>query len=271
MILISCRRDFTSDQLFAQQNQVRNYPNLKDLNQFTELDEENLYAQAAGKHVLVLVHGFRSPMKNVAGAYDTVLRKLHESRLMSKTGYSLVLGYAWPGFRTVVGFFAAVPYANRSAGYFRQFLRRLCQSALTVDVQTHSIGARVALQALSAADEVYVDNLMTLAAAVDNESLEPEQEFHEALENCRRCLVYHSSRDGVLRLGYTILKADRALGCRGPQNPEIVEARCPGVYVVDCASVVKSHGGYRDAAAYYAHWARLLSDEPLPRFEKLKA
>ncbi|MBY0372920.1 MAG: alpha/beta hydrolase [Bryobacteraceae bacterium] len=271
MILISCRRDFVSDRLFASDNQVRNYPNLKNVDLFSDLDLDNVMAQAASKHVLVLVHGFRSPLKNVAASYDTVLTKLIDSGLRAHPHYDLVLGYTWPGFTTRLGFFPAVPYAGRAAGFFREFLNRLCRSALTVDVQTHSLGARVALQALSATEDVFIDNLLLSAPAVDNESLEPQQEFHEALDNCRRCLVYHSSKDKVLKLGFTFASLDRALGLKGPQNPAVIEAQCPSVFVVDCSAVVPDHGGYRRAAAYYSHWARVLADESLPRFEKLRA
>jgi esterase/lipase superfamily enzyme len=271
MILISCRRDFVSDRMFARENQVRNYPNLKNTDLFTELDMDNLMAQAMGKHVLVLVHGFRSPLKNVADAYDTLLKQLVQSGLMGHPHYELVLGFTWPGFTTRLGFFAAMPSASRSAGYFRQLLVRLCRSAKTVDVQTHSLGARVALQALSATDEVYADNLMLTAPAVDNECLEPQKEFHEVLDNCRRCLVYHSAKDNVLKVGYTFAGLNRALGLRGPEHPDVIKAHCPGVIVVDCSGVVKSHGGYRHAGALYSHWARVLGDEALPQFEKLRA
>jgi esterase/lipase superfamily enzyme len=271
MILISCRRDFIGDRLFASENQVRNYPDLKNLDVFTELDLDNVMLQAAGKHVLVLVHGFRNPIKNVADSYDTLLTKLIQAGLRATPHYDLVLGYTWPGFRTRLGFFPAIPSAARSGGFFRQLLERLCRSALTVDVQTHSLGARVALQALSATDGVFVDNLLLTAPAVDNECLEPGQEFNEALDNCRRCIVYHSSKDNVLKIGFTFAGLDRALGLKGPQHPAVIKAECPGIFIVDCSDVVKEHGGYRRAGACYSHWARVLNDEALPQFEKLKA
>jgi hypothetical protein len=169
MILISCRRDFVTDSGFAPANQIRNYPNMKDVTRFTDLDEDNLLLQATGKHVLLLVHGFRNPIRNVAASYDALLGKLIESGLVQQPHYDLVLGFLWPGFQTPLGFFPAVPFANRSASFFRQLLQQLSRTALTVDVQTHSLGARVALQSLSATEGIFVDNLMLTAAAVDNE------------------------------------------------------------------------------------------------------
>ncbi|MBX9599595.1 MAG: alpha/beta hydrolase [Bryobacteraceae bacterium] len=271
MILVSCRSEFVSDHRFAGQNLFRDYPDLKNTGSFTDLDEQSLLAQVMGKHVLVLVHGYRNVLKNVADSYHTVLTKLMDSELVQPPHYDLVLGFLWPGFRTQLGFFPAVPYANRSAGFFRTLLIRLGGSALTVDVQTHSLGARVALQALSATEELFVDNLMLTAAAVDNECLEPGQEFHASLDRCRRTVVYHSNQDKVLKIGFRIASLDRALGLRGPEHPSIIEQKCPTVYVVDCSHVVKKHGSYRMAGAYYSHWARVLGEFPLPRFETLTA
>src|SRR5262249_28586472 len=86
----------------------------------------------------------------------------------------------------------------------------------------------------------------------------------------QRCLVYHSSKDPVLKIGYRIGALDRALGYKGPENPDIIEQKCPEVFVVDCSAVVASHGGYRSAGEGYDHSARVLDDETLPCFEKLK-
>lgn len=271
MILISCRSDFTSDRRFAGQNLIRDYPDLKNTGHFSDLDEQSLLTEAMGKHVLVLVHGYRNAITNVAASYDTLQTKLIASELVQPPHYDLVLGFLWPGFRTQLGFFPAVPYANRSAGFFRSLLMLLGRSALTLDVQTHSLGARVALQALSATEGLFVDNLMLTAPAVDNECLEPGQEFHASLDRCRRTIVYHSKKDRVLKIGFQIASIDRALGLNGPEHPSIIEQKCPTVFVVNCSDVVKQHGAYRTAGALYSHWARVLSELPLPRFETLQA
>jgi hypothetical protein len=79
--------------------------------------------------------------------------------------YDLAIGFLWPGFQTQIGFFAAVPWANRSASHFRAFLKILNSAAHTVDLQTHSLGARVALQAMSFVHEVWGDNVLLTAPA----------------------------------------------------------------------------------------------------------
>ncbi len=276
MILISCRKDFSNSRGFSAKNEIRNYPFMSKLDTFEALDEMNLAEQMRGKHVLILIHGFRNPLTNVASSYQRVLKGLIDSGLMNDPaigagpGYDLVLGFTWPGFETPIGFFPAVPFANRSGGFFRSLLELVSRNAKTVDVQTHSLGARVALQALAGGTEGFVDNLLLTAPAVDDESLEPGQEFNGALLNCRRCLVYHSDKDNTLKIGYRLGDLDRALGLKGPQHPDIIKATSPGVIVVNCKKVVSSHGGYRSAGAYYEHWSRVLNDTPLAQFETLE-
>jgi esterase/lipase superfamily enzyme len=269
MILASCRKDFDSNQFFGEL-QFRSYPNPSDTSHFTEMTEGEVSNGVRDLHVVVFVHGYRNPLRNVGAAYRKLETELTSRGLIGPGQYDMAIGFLWPGFETRVGFFPAVPWANRSAAFFREFVKLLNGHAHTVDVQTHSLGARVALQTMAFEHEVWVDNLMLTAPAVDNESLEPAKEFNAALRSCRRCLVYHSSKDPVLRVWYRLGALDKALGDKGPEDPEVIEKQCPEVYVVNCSNVVASHGGYRRAAEVYEHWTRVLSEATLPRFETLK-
>jgi esterase/lipase superfamily enzyme len=268
MILASCRNHFDSNQLFDDL-QFRRYANLADTTTFVEVSEGDLAEEVRDRHIVVFVHGFRSPIKNVAPAYGKLQTEMERRGLIAPGNYDLAVGFLWPGFATRLGFFAAVPWANRSASFFREFVKILNGSAHTVDVQTHSLGARVALQSMAFEHEIWIDNLLLTAPAVDNESLEPAKEFNTALNSCRRCFVYHSEKDPVLKIGYRIGALDRALGFKGPEHPSVIEADCPEVFVVDCAKVVTSHGGYRQSPEFYGHWERVLADVPLPRFTTL--
>jgi esterase/lipase superfamily enzyme len=270
VILLSCRHDFDSNSRFADQIEIRDYPDLSDLESFRVLTQADLLDAVRGQHVAILVHGFRNPFKNVAPAYGKLEKELTANGMMGPAGYGIVLGFLWPGFQTPLGFFAAVPYANRSAGYFRMVFEAIAGTARTIDVQAHSLGARVTLQAAAFKDELWIDNLMMIAPAVDNECLEPKKEFNDALDSCRRCFVYHSGKDRVLKIGYRIGQFDRALGLSGPEKPEVIKKECKQVFVIDCTAVVSEHSGYRDAKEYIAHWKRILAEAPLKQFEKLK-
>jgi len=268
MILASCRKNFDSNHFFDDL-QVRLYPDLGDTTRFMPMSQGELAESVRDRHVLVLVHGYRNPIEAVAEAYQYVEQELTNRGLIGPGHYDLALGFLWPGFETRVGFFLAIPSANRSAAALRTLLKILNSSAHTVDVQTHSLGARVALQSMAFEREVFVDNLMLTAPAVDNECLEPKKEFNHALDSCRRCLVYHSSKDSVLKIGYRIGALDRALGLNGPENPNVILTKCPDVFVVDCSAVVAAHSGYRKSGELYEQWGRVLAERPLKRFEKL--
>lgn len=270
MLLVSCRANFDDTDTFGGQDlQIRDYPALTCLSQFTALPSDDLWAAVHQKHVLVLVHGFNNTLADVAGAYGDLESRMRACGLLGPGGYDLIVGFLWPGFKGDLGFFRAIPSANRAAAYLRDLLTTLNASAHTVDLQTHSLGARVGLQALSFRPEVFVDNLLLTAPAVDDEVLEPKREFTAALQSCNRCWVYHSVNDPVLKTAYRLAELDCALGWHGPQDPPIIAAQCPDVFLVDCAAVVTTHGGYRSSAPVLDQWARVLSSAPLPRVETL--
>jgi esterase/lipase superfamily enzyme len=269
MIIVSCRKDFASDYFFSDALVIRDYPNPANLAVFTEISEQDLQTRASGRHVVTLVHGYRNPLKNANTAYKELAKALVDAAQAPNNQYGLAVGFAWPGYRTrALGFIAARPSANRSGGYLRTLLHTLRGTARTVDLQTHSLGARVALQALSTDDTLWIDNLMMTAPAVDNESLEPNEEFFEALDSCGRVFVYHSKNDPVLKT-YVVAALDRALGAKGPEHKNLILAQCPNVHVVDCQSQVKAHSDYRKKQKYIDHWAKVMSQAPLPRYDAI--
>jgi esterase/lipase superfamily enzyme len=275
MLLVSCRRDFTSDRLFADDILLRDYANPADITRFTDLGVDALLRRAEGRHVLVLVHGYRNPFKNLAAAYADLARNLSNRNMLDEsvdaTGshYGLMVGFAWPGFTTrTLGFFAARPWANKAADYLQRLIGTVRRAARSVDIQTHSLGAQVALQAITTDNTLWVDNLMLTAPAVDNESLQPGEDFHESLDNCNRVFVYHSKNDPVLKT-YVVASFDRALGARGPQDKAVTLDRCRNVYVIDCQEPVREHSDYRKTPEYYTHWDRVLNNDPLERYEAI--
>lgn len=273
MYVVSSRRDFTSDRILGKENLVRNYTNPANPDVFQDLTMEDLKQQAANKHVCLLVHGYRSPMPNVMSAYWQLVTQMAQEGVTGAQGYGLVVGFAWPGKTTSFGYFVARSSARRAGPFLLQLVNDLRGVAHTVDVQTHSLGARVALSALRDARKVFVDNLLLSAPAVDHDILETSGDFHSSLDCCNRCLVYHSHHDKVLRYTYPLGDiADglrRALGLRGPRSRVRTLADTTNLYVVDCASRVKDHGGYRDAPEYYRHWRQVLSGGPLSRYDEL--
>lgn len=273
MYVVSCRRDFSANILFAKESQYRNYTNPGSHTQFKDVGLETILKAAANKHVCVLVHGFNNPIENVTKSYWELVKGLDEEGLSGPTGYGLIVGFTWPGSRTALGYFGAVPKATRSAPFLRDLLNALRGTALSVDVQTHSLGARVALKALADPKKTFVDNLMLTAPAVDNDILEPGKTFFDSVSSCNRCFAYYSKKDPVLKGGFWIGDVldgvHAALGLKGPRNKKITLDKTPNVYAVDCTARVTTHGGYRQTSRYYGHWKDVLSGAPMSRYDEL--
>ena len=296
MLYVSCRKDRYDDYEFTSRREHLCFEHDYDTNaNAEETDAEDndpprdneiktvpyreVLQRAKNVHVVVLVHGYRNPFWNVARAYREVEQALVKRDLLKESGgvgYQLLIGYLWPGRRRRLSFPFAVGAANRAAArHFQFFLEDLCKTAKSVDLQTHSLGARVALGAMEAADEVVtIDNVMLTAAAVDNESLERNKEFYEATKHCRLVFNYHSKHDSVVKIAYRfgdLMDFDKALGCDGTQDRARLAAHTPNAVIVDCADYICGHGDYRRTKEYFDHWERILRERAVfPQFGYLE-
>jgi esterase/lipase superfamily enzyme len=273
MIIISCRKKFTSPRIFSRYLQLRSTPDTGQLTPHAPLTFVDLRALADGQRLCLLVHGYNTTLANVLDAYAELWTGMEATGVAGPDGYGLVLGFAWPGGRSAPEFPVARRSANRAATYLARLVDHLRPVASAIDIETHSLGARVALGALKQMRSVVIDNLLLTAPAVDCTLLQPGREFHDAFATCNRCFVYHSRKDKILRKAYPIGDlADGiqpALGLNGPRSKKLTLEKSPNVFVVDCTACVPDHGGYRRATPVYTHWSRVLRGSPLPRYETL--
>jgi esterase/lipase superfamily enzyme len=273
MYMVSCRKGFDSNLLFSAENQYRNYTNPSSPTTFQDVTESQILEQAKDTHVLVLVHGFNNPIENVLKSYWELTKGLADEGLTGVGQYGLIVGFTWPGARFGIGYFGALGTANKSGPRLRDFIADLQGVAHSVDLQTHSLGARVALKALVDPKKAFVDNLMLTAAAIDNHLLEPDQAFFKATSAVNRCFTYHSTHDPVLGGGFWIGDIldgiHAALGLKGSRNKTITLQKTPNVYVVDCSARITTHGGYRNCSQYYDHWKDVLAGGPMERYDEL--
>jgi esterase/lipase superfamily enzyme len=272
MYLVSCRKGFESDQLLGSENQYRNYTNPADHSVFQAMTKTQILEKATNQHVAILVHGFNNEIPDVMRGYWRVVTQMKDTGVTGTEGYGLVLGFTWPGFSTKAGYFTAAINAKKAAVFLAELVNDVRAVAHTVDVQTHSLGARVALQALKNPKKTFIDNLLLSAPAVDNHLLEPDESFHSSLSSCNRCLVYHSKDDKVLKVAFLVGDVSdgihKALGLKGPRNKTLT-LKSSNLYVVDCAARVHDHSGYKDAKQYFEHWKQVLGGGPLSRYDEL--
>lgn len=264
MLLISCRKNFTGTTDLSDFDEFREIlkPQLKP---FTTLTEQQFLARTANKKCLVLVHGYRNEAAAAVKAYWTLADRAKAAGIV----FDEVVGYLWPGGWSVFSFHAAVIRANWSGKRFERNLLALAKAGATVDVQTHSLGARVAMEALDRG-QARARNVHLTAPAIDNESIEQTEIYEDGVRACSSLYIFHSKNDKVLKRAYRIgdfPEFDRALGYKGPQHPKKI---LPNTKIIDCQDVVTDHGGYRDSPEYYAYWKQEFSGAASAQFTRLK-
>ncbi|MBO9490449.1 alpha/beta hydrolase [Endozoicomonas sp. G2_1] len=267
MYIISARKDFSHPDDIAPNGEHTIYDiNLSnDSHNGQKVPLSNLSATVSGKKVLILVHGYNNEPYEAYDAYE-----LLEKELTTKGGnhYDFILGYSWPGCDNPAEWYKAKRRADSAARMFRRLLTTLEPQTASIDVLSHSLGARVTLKALKGAQKPLIRNYFSTAPAVDNECLETGEEFYTSTLRCQHLHVFHSFRDGVLNVAYRTAEFDTALGLCGPEDRSYV-LRKKNIYVVNCKKVVSSHGGYKHAKAFYRYLNDYTLKQPAQKFRTL--
>ncbi len=251
MIIISTRKDFDDPSELSRDDYEAREIDLSTDRAKRTLSSKQLNDDLRGKRILLLVHGYNNEQFEVFDAFAMI-----EARITQQVdgAYDRVVGYSWPGGGRTTEWFGAKSRANAVARKFRRLLETLGTTTAALDIMSHSLGARVTLKALKETDRRdLIRNYYCTAPAVDNECLEPGEEFFHALSACERLFVFHSTKDGVLRTAYRGAEWDSALGLNGPEDWSYI-TRSPfarGVYVANCKKIVDHHGGYKRADALY--------------------
>lgn len=179
----------------------------------------------------LLIHGYHSSDNDAIDSYNIIQKNL--DRLCS--------GLLWPGMRLYVEYPIAEKNATES-GWRLKDLIKLMPPPLTI--QTHSLGARVACEALNY--DTKIDRLILSAAAIGTDRF--NDEFKNVLGNVRRIDVAFSSNDPVLRNNYPSFLHGPAMGLVGANT------KATNVFNHDFSKVVDSHGGYKDCQDYFKMW-----------------
>jgi esterase/lipase superfamily enzyme len=196
----------------------------------------DVHESLAGQRVGLFLHGYN--VADALGAYAELALRLDGK-------YDSIIGVTWPGSTLKLGFWPARGRATESGKRIAEALKFMDPSLL--DIQGHSLGCRVALEALK--HGLTCRNLILAAPAVGDDSL--AREYHEASKNAARVVVAHSEHDQVLRKAYRFAMFDDALGLRGPRQPELV---APHVEAWDLSFEVRSHSDYKRSGAYIRCW-----------------
>lgn len=215
----------------------------------TPISADELWTRLRSKHVCVNVHGYKSPWSSVIRASNELLMG-HAS---VRSRYDACVMFAWPGsWAVATGYVMATWRAKEAGERLQLFLEQLQMHANTTDVQAHSLGARVSLNALSAPVQLGVGTLALTAAAVDRNAL--WDEFAVVLRQVARIKVFFSKNDEVLKRAYRKVPWNwfsPALGYAGPFPLDATHPAAPKITVYDYTGVALGHSEYRDLPRFY--------------------
>jgi esterase/lipase superfamily enzyme len=272
MLIASCRKDFWSPTEFSAVDEVRRI----DLAMATgtTVQHSDFLNEIANKRLMLLIHGYNNEELDVLRSYRTIETQMRLLRFVGAptAPYDAILGFAWPGGAAGVSFPFARLRAGESASRFARLLSDLRSTGASIDINSHSLGAHVVLDALRDGPAQIVRNAWNFASAVDNESIEFNERYFLSSQRCQKFYVFHSKNDPVLRVWYRVgdlFEFDTALGYSGPEDPAAIMARSPNVRVINCKDVVSSHGGYRSAGQVWAYMSQELTAPSTSQFVTL--
>ena len=273
MLIVSCRRDFWSSISFSPANEIRRID--LDTSVGSPVPPAEFVRELEGKRVLVLAHGYNNGELDVIASYRTIDHHMRVLGFLGVDGasYDAVVGFVWPGGALGVSFPFARQRAVESAAPFAAMLATLKTAGATVDLNTHSLGTQVALEALRGMESNLVRYVWNFASAIDNESIEAGERYFEASRRCDTFYVFHSRNDARLRVWYRVgdfFDFDTALGYSGPEDPGAIIRASRHVRVINCKRVVFSHGGYRSSGEVWSYVFRELASQSPEQFVTLQ-
>lgn len=270
MIVISSRKNFWEPIAFSNKEIIRNVDLTNATDQGSDMSDADFKTTIAGKKLLLLIHGYNNDEKAIRSSYNIIEKMMTTHGLLGPgTPYDLLIGYAWPGGDLALSYTFAKKRAEKAAPRVQTMLLSIAANAAALDINTHSLGARVALQALKGVPGKPMRGLYMLAPAVDDESIENGQKFYSSTQACQKAYVFHSKFDPVLKNWFVLGDFDQALGANGPEDPASIINHSANVKVVNCKNLIKSHSGYKDEPKVYQYLLNEFTGTPVEQFYTL--
>ncbi len=210
------------------------------------LTRTQVTGRVGGKRAVLLLHGYNNTEDAAAGAYSVLMGNFEDA---GPSPYEIVIGAFMPLSQFKLGFTFARHRARKAGSMIAEVCAHLLVASL--DVQTHSLGGMVALEALR--HGLRCRNLIMSAPAVDDDALEPASRYGAYLYRASRILVAYSRHDPV-DWPYRFASWDRMLGAHGPQEPGAITA---GVDLLDCSGFIGAHSRYKSCPEYLTWWRQV--------------
>ncbi len=167
---------------------------------------------------LIWIHGFHNDFNEARRIFIDVERDYKRAG-----GQAEIYGFAWNAKPGPTFFYAGRRAADQvGKGAFAAFLNDFVKKCpdTVIHLGAHSLGNRVLLQGVNEVKRRFPSALL-VAAAVDNESLEPGQEFGAVPGLIGNVYVAFNPEDDILFL-YAVSELDSALGKTGSENSNLL-------------------------------------------------
>lgn len=253
MLIISSRDNLWESSDLSDSDKIIDV-SLNDDSLGKEVSIADFLGHLANKRVLMLIHGYNNEEDDVVRAYNIIEQNINSNVSQQ---YDVVMGYTWPGGDDKFEYFAAKNRASAVSPRVGRWVGDMNLHCNSLDIMAHSMGVRVALLALEGFPANTVRNVFTMAAAVDNESIQQDEQYYSSTQSCTQTYVFHSKNDPVLKRAYQWFEFNNALGCTGPEDPSDIIQNSPNVKVINSKRVINRHGGYKNSGAVY----RYINDE----------
>ena len=186
----------------------------------------------AGKNLLFATHGFNVSYQAGAGSLGNL------DRYLSLSAPSLFIGMLWPGdsWMPIVDYPFEGDVALDCGGRVATFCANFCANAQSLSFVSHSLGARLVLEAVSRLNR-QAQSVCLTAAAINRDCL--TSEYSGAANNSTSVSILASHEDYVLKVAFSVgdpfadlLHQDHtlfqaALGADGPPTPASPPIRFP--------------------------------------------
>ncbi len=175
-------------------NVLSNPPQLIDTNQAA------IAALCRGHDVLIATHGFN------VNQQEGIDHLTEWQPLLQLPGGAVYLGFLWPGdsvWLNALVYPSAANTAMQSGDKLAAWLNQNLTGAASVSFVSHSLGARVILQAIKGlASSFRVRRLLLMAGAIDSNCL--GEEYAKAAARVEKISVLASSEDDVLKMAFPL-------------------------------------------------------------------
>jgi esterase/lipase superfamily enzyme len=199
---------------------------------------------------LIVVHGYKSAFDNTVEAYEQIEGEVNR---IKPGEFPLIVGFHWPGsWSATFGYVAAERRAKEAGARLSELIQELVRRNFDVTVSAHSLGCKVALEALCVEDSPGF-SLVLAGAAVDHDVFADKHRYMQAVRRRAYAVnVLYSLRDDVLKFGYRLPPQNwfsPALGWKGPKSTPSTNI----IHAADLSESVAGHSEYRSVPEFYAH------------------